>query len=310
MPASFHSFLRKVSWDDVPYPPIAGFAPYAVFDENGAEEGLFTGYFEPELRGALQRCSVYQYPVLAPPKDLIMRPNFPGSNQPGINAWGINTGGINTGGRAEGDKLIPHFTRAEIDGGALDGLGLELFFVDDRAALFFAHVQGSASIVLPDGSRKRIGFAGKNGHPYTAIGKVLKNNGALLPPVTMQRILAWLRENPGKQDSLFASNASYIFFKVLETSAPLGASGQPLTTEVSLAVDDTIWPYGIAAIIATQDPLVPGKPLILKARFDDTGSAIRGVIRGDIYFGAGETAALKAGAMNRRGKMWVLLEEG
>lgn len=301
--AAFHQFLRKVSWDDVPYAAQAGLTPYQVIAADGSETGLFTGYFEPLLRGSKTRSASYTHAVYAPPADLSILPNFAGSNQVGQFAYGKSD--------ADG-HFIPHVTRAEVMRGALDNKNpehqnLELLFVDDAVDLFFAHVQGSAAIIMDDGSIQRIGFAAKSGHPYVAIGKTLKDMGVLSPLITMESIKAWLRTNSSQMEHVLASNPSFIFFKLLNGSGPIGASGEVLTPEQSLAVDDTIWPYGLQVIVATTDPMDASKPFIRLMRTVDTGSAIRGVIRGDIYFGSGDSAGAKAGAMNASGKLWVLL---
>lgn len=249
--------------------------PYQVIAENGNETGLFTGYFEPLLRGSFVNEAPFIHPVYAPPPDLVAG--------------------------------VPHVSRGDVMGGALNDKNLELLYVDDAVDLFFAHVQGSAAVEMRDGSIQHIGFAAKSGHPYTAIGKTLKGMDALHLPITMQSIKAWLRANPLQQNAVFSSNASFIFFKLLDGDGPIGASGNALKSEESLAIDDTIWPYGLQVIVATRDPLDETKPFTRLMRTEDTGSAIRGTLRGDIYFGAGEAAGTKAGAMNAQGRMWVLL---
>ncbi|HVY13409.1 MAG TPA: MltA domain-containing protein, partial [Alphaproteobacteria bacterium] len=262
-------------------------------------KSLFTGYYEPVLRGSLTREGPYQFPLYAPPADLVAQPDTPATGQPGKTAWG----------RMQGGQFAPHVSRAEITSGALEGKNLELLFVDDEVDLFFLHIQGSGQIQLPDGAVKRVGFAGKNGLPYTAIGAVLKSEGGL-ETVTMQSIKAYLRAHPEKRQEILNRNASYVFFQFLETDAPLGASGQKLMPERSLAVDDTLWPYGTEAIVETRDPLHPEKPFIRRMIMADTGGAIRGLVRGDIYFGSGEEAGLRAGCMNHPGTLWIILPRG
>lgn len=270
-------YLRPAQWDDVPFDPaqalpLAGRALYQVVAPDGTKEGLFTGYYEPELRGAFSRGGLYQTPLYAPPPDAGPAP-----------------------------------TRAEIEAGVLKDKGLEILWCADPVDVFFMHIQGSGKIILPDGQTVRVGFAAKNGHPYTAIGKVLRERGVLTPPITMQNIRAWLTAHPDQAQAILNENASYIFFKQLNTSGPVGASGNVLVSEVSLAVDHAFWPYGLDVIVATTNPLNPAKPLIRLMKTHDTGSAIKGLIRGDIFFGAGEKAALQAGAMAHPGRMWVIL---
>ena len=309
----------------MPYPRQNGLTPYQVIAADGSENGLFTGYFEPLLRGSATRSEKYAHAVYAPPSDLSVVPNYTNSGQPGQFAYGK----INTLGNEQGE-VTAHVSRADVMRGALENQNLELLYVDDAVDLFFAHVQGSAAIQMDDNSIKsgdhrsaslcersraasehiiRIGFAAKSGHPYVAIGKTLYDMNVLQPPITMQSIKAWLRANPSQQEQILASNPSFIFFKMLEGTGPIGASGEVLMPEQSLAIDDTIWPYGLQVIVATHDPVDKQKPFIRLMRTQDTGSAIRGVIRGDIYFGSGDAAGAKAGAMNAAGKLWILLPD-
>ena len=277
MAEHFRKFLKHVSWDDVPHAPVAGLNPYHVIDENGSDKGLFTGYFEPLLRGSRVKKPPFIHAVYAP------------------------------------STLTPTVTRREVANGALENQNLELLYTDDAVDLFFAHVQGSAAVQMDDGTIQRIGFAAKSGHPYTAIGKTLKDMGALQLPITMQSIKSWLRANPEKQADVFCSNASFIFFKMIDgphkINGPIGASGEVLMPEASLAIDDSIWPYGLDVIVATADPIEQNKAFVRKLRTADKGSAIRGAIRGDIYFGAGDAAGARAGVMNAQGSMWVLLPD-
>lgn len=275
-PASLRPYLRPARWEDVPFeraqtPELKTRTLFQVTNEQGDAEGLFTGYYEPELQGSFAKSELYPFPLYAPP-----HPNNP----------------------------LP--TRAQIEDGALRDKGLELLWCANPIDVFFLHIQGSGKIVLPDGRTQRIGFAAKNGHPYTAIGKVLRERGLLTPPITMQSIRAWLGAHPDKAQTIMNENASYIFFKRLETDGPVGASGTVLVPEGSLAVDCAFWPYGLDVIVVTINPLNPAQPFVRLMKTHDTGSAIKGVLRGDIFFGAGEKAALLAGAMAHRGRMWVV----
>lgn len=300
MSSAYKSFLCEIAWDALPLVPPTPFSArthraFQVITPEGAE-GLFTGYYEPELRGAFTRDARFRFPLYRLPDDLIAIPNVEGSNQPGLYAYGV----------AHAQGVTPFFTRAEIECGALRGKDCELLFVDDAVDLFFLHIQGSGCILLPDGKRQRVSFAGKNGHPYTAISRVLLDEGLLKPPVTMASIKAWLRENTAQAQDIMNRNASFIFFRLLEGAGPVGASGAVLEAEKSLAVDDTLYPYGLPVIVETRDPLDPEKPFVRLMVTADTGSAIRGPIRGDIYFGTGEAAGARAGAMKARGRLFVL----
>jgi membrane-bound lytic murein transglycosylase A len=297
---SFKDYLKPVTWEAAPASLRAfrrdSYGLFQVIAPEG-DTGLFTGYFEPELRASRTKSLRFCYPIYAPPSDLVALPDAASHGQVGKTAYGKIIGG----------KLVPHVTRREVDEGALQGLGLELFYAEDPVDLFFMHVQGSACLTLEDGEKIHIGFAGKSGHAYTSIGKIMKERGLLTSPITMQSIKDYLRAHPEERDEILQQNASYIFFKTLPLGGPMGASGEVLKAEESLAIDDTIWPYGLEVIIETQDPLNPQKPWVKRLRTADTGSAIRGVIRGDIYFGSGTEAAKKAGPMQYKGRMWMLL---
>lgn len=273
-PGAFQDYLRPVPWRACPLDLTARFNPqeFALFRvvDGDKKEGLFTGYYEPELAGSLTKDAINRYPVYSPPP--------------------------------EPSRLA----RAQIESGMLEGQGLELLYCADRIALFFLHIQGSGAVRLPDGSVQRIGFAAKNGRVYTAIGRLLKVRGLLSPPVTMQAIKAWCGAHPTQADALLQENESFIFFQ-LRDDGPVGAAGHILAPETSLAVDDAIWPYGIDVIVETRDPLNPSRPWVRLMKTADTGSAIKGVIRGDIFFGAGALAEQQAGAMQATGAMWVIL---
>jgi membrane-bound lytic murein transglycosylase A len=291
-------FLQREPWSaapcDIPQNIKASHTLFRVVPDDG--KSLFTGYFEPVLKGSKQRQGPYQFPIYKPPADLAKAPNYEGSKQPGLHAYGRDAGG----------KITPHFSRGEIEAGALANQNLELLFVDDEIALFFLHVQGSGKIELDDGSEIRVRFSAKNGHAYTPIGHVLRMEENLAP-ITMQTITAFLQTHPEKRASILHRNASYIFFELLEGDGPIGAGGEVLKPEQSLAIDDTLWPYGMDVIVETFDPLQPSKPLVLRMKTADTGSAIRGPARGDIFFGQGTAAGIKAGAMNAPGTLWIIL---
>lgn len=288
--------LRQAEWFEapcaVPETVTKTHVLWRVISPAG-EKSLFTGYYEPVLRGNLQREGAFQFPLHAPPKDLIHRED------------GQGEGRYNWGRMAE-NRLVPHISRAEAETGKLAGQGLELLYVDDPVDLFFLHVQGSGKIQLPDQTFHRVTFAGKNGHPYTSIGKILREEENL-HPATMADIKHWLRAHPARVSEILNRNASYIFFKFLEGEGPVGASGNALMPEQSLAVDDTIWPYGLDVIVETRDPLDPSRNFTRLMKTADTGSAIRGFVRGDIFFGSGEEAGKKAGAMAAPGHLWIIL---
>jgi membrane-bound lytic murein transglycosylase A len=244
--------------------------------------GLLTGYYEPLLRGALAPGGPFRTPLRAPP--------------PGL--------------APDGPRLPD---RAAIEDGALDGLALPLLWVDDPADAFFLHIQGSGRVALPGGTVLRLGYAGRNGHPYRAIGRVLVERGALArEAVSMQAIRAWLAAAaPAEAAALLRDNPSYVFFRLLPDltadQGPVGTLGVPLAPLRSLAVDPAHLPLGAPVWIAARDP-VDGAPLRRLVLAQDTGGAIRGPARGDLFWGWGEDAALRAGRMQDRGAaVFVLL---
>ena len=269
------------------------FTAYAVFDDEG-RDGTFTGYYEAELKGSWARHGPYRTPIYARPDDLVT----------------VDYGkeGGHTIGRIANGRLVPYPSRAEIDTGALAGWGLEILWVDDAVDAFFLHIQGSGRVVMEDGAVVRLGFAAKNGHPYTAIGRELVAEGAIAAAdVSMQTIRAWLADNPSRAPAVMARNASYIFFRRLAGEGPIGAQGVPLTPGRSLAVDPKFVPLGAPVWIDTVDPIAPEMPLRRLVVAQDTGSAIVGPVRGDLFWGFGERAAMRAGRMKGRGRLFVLL---
>lgn len=266
---------------------------------DGAKDAaFFTGYYEAELKGSRARDARFRHPIFRPPADLVT----------------VDLGGFRSewrgqaiGGRLEKGKLIPYHDRAAIEGGALAGRGLEILWVDDAADAFFLHVQGSGRVVLPDGKTVRLGFAARNGHPYTAIGRVLVERGVLpADAVTMTAIRAWIAANPKTGAELMRANRSYIFFQERTGEGPVGASGAALTPGRSLAVDPAFIPHGLPVWVATRDPLDAGRPLARLALAQDSGAAIKGPLRVDIFFGSGAGAAAAAGAMKHPGALFVL----
>jgi len=273
------------------------FTPYLARDASGAR-GLFTGYYEPELRGAWKQDATHRHPIYSRPDDLVsvdlgrFRPEWTGEH---------------LAGRVTGHEFAPYATRADIEAGALKGRQLELLWVDDPIDVFFLHVQGSGRVVLPDGSAVRIGYAGRNGHRYTPIGRELVAMGALPPDkVSMQAIRAWLAANPLAAGELMQRNKSYIFFRVLKEDGPVGAQDVPLTPGRSLAVDPAFVPLGIPIWLATTEPggRTPLRRLVVS---QDTGSAIKGPVRGDLFIGFGAAAGAVAGAMRQEGIYYLLL---
>ncbi|MCP5080410.1 MAG: transglycosylase [Alphaproteobacteria bacterium] len=269
------------------------FQPVVVRDSSS----LFTGYFEPELEGSLRQKPGYGTPLLRKPADLVRTKT---------------KGGY---GRKTSSGVKPHFTRKQIERGALRGRGLELIWLKDPTDAFFLHIQGSGRVRLDTGGALRVGFAAKNGRPYTPIGKILIERGEIAREnISMQSIRAWLLLNAGKAQELFWKNQSYIFFRKSGASdpnlGPAGAQGVQLTPEHSLAVDRRYTAYGTPLWLETRVPTGSGGNLVPFARVmvaQDTGTAIKGPVRGDVFFGSGERAGYAAGLMQSPGRLVLLL---
>lgn len=274
------------------------FTPYAVSGNEG-RDGIFTGYYEAELKGSWTRHGPYRTPIYARPDDLVTLDASELRKRPN---------GARATGRVADGRLVPYPNRAEIDGGALAGRGLEILWVDDAVDAFFLHIQGSGRVAMEDGAVVRLGFAAKNGHAYTAIGRELVAEGAIeAAEVSMQTIRAWLADYPSRAAAMMARNASYIFFRRLAGEGPVGSQGVALTPGRSLAVDPRFVPLGAPVWIDTVDPVAPEKPLRRLVVAQDTGSAIVGPVRGDLFWGFGAWAAMRAGSMKARGRLFVLL---
>jgi membrane-bound lytic murein transglycosylase A len=279
------------------------FTPYEIWADPRhpqTREGLFTGYYEPQLRAAAPD-DEKATPLYARPDDLITV-NL-GDFRPELKGEAIS-------GRVKGTQLVPYHTRAEIEAGALIGRAEVLARVDDPVDAFFLHIQGSGQVLHADGSIDRIGYAAQNGHKYVAIGRELIARGAMArEDVSMQSIRVWLEQNPDDAQDLMNANPSFIFFQRLTDAGPLGAEGVVLTPHRSLAVDRRRIPYGAPVFVDVPEPEGAGRLSQLMIA-QDTGGAIRGAVRGDYFWGAGEEAAHKAGLMKSRGYAWLLLPRG
>lgn len=282
------------------------FRPYAVRND-GRETGLFTGYFEPELHGSLTSGSGYDIALYRRPDDLVTV---------SLGRFRDAFSGERIAGRVVGGALVPYPTRAEIDGGALAGQNLELVWVDNAVDAFFLHIQGSGRVRLKDGRARRIAYAASNGQPYLAIGRSLIKRGAMsAEEVTMQSIRAWLEDHPADAPALMRENNSFVFFRWLGGKSadlgPEGAQGVPLLAGRSLAVDRRFIPLGapmwLDAYAPDADPSNPDRVLRRLLVSQDTGGAIRGPVRGDVFWGTGRDAGEIAGRMKHQGRYWLLL---
>lgn len=266
--------------------------------------GLFTGYFEPQLRGARSRGGAYTVPLYRRPDDLVSAD---------LGRFDGDLRGERVIGRVERGRLVPYPSRAEIMNGALAERDLELLWVDSRIDKFFLQIQGSGRVLLPDSSLVRVGYNGQNGWPYRAIGRDLIDMGVLTRDnVSLQTIRAWMEAHPAQANALMARNTSYVFFRELRRlqsdEGPLGAQDVPLTPGYSLAVDRDYLPLGAPLWLVTTAPRPEGaQPLRRLMIAQDTGGAIRGAVRGDVFWGAGDRARATAGRMQHPGHYFVLL---
>jgi len=271
------------------------FQPWLATD-NGVPDGVFTGYYEPLLEGARERGGVNQTPLLRRPPDLVtvqlglFRPEWHGER---------------TAGRVVGGALVPYPSRAEIERGALDNSRLALFWVADPVDAFFLQVQGSGKVRLPDGTVVGVGYDGQNGRPYVSIGKLLIERGELTrEQVSLDAIRAWIRAHGQEGRALLDANPSYVFFRAIAGPTPVGAEGVVLTAGRSLAVDPAFLPLGVPLWLDVVNDDVPLRRLVIA---QDTGGAVRGPVRGDLYWGSGREAEHAAGSMKAHGRYFLLL---
>lgn len=235
----------------------------------GDGQGFVTGYYEPEIAASRVADAAYATPVYRLP--------------PGYAPGSID--------------------RAAIAGGALAGQGLEIAWAADPIELFFLQIQGSGRLHLPDGSVVRIGYAGQNGFPYTAIGALMQERGLIAPGhLSMQSIIDWLRAHPAEGAALMLENRSYVFFHELTGPGPVGALGVPVTPHATIAADPAFMPLGAPVVLAVDRPEANGLWIA-----QDTGGAIKGANRFDTFWGTGAEARSIAGGMSARGAAWLLV---
>lgn len=280
------------------------FQPYQATQEDGTPDGLITGYYEPLLKGDRVRTERARYPLYAAPDDLIavdLASIYP------------ELKGLRLRGRLVGNKIVPYFTRQDIEqpanGNSDRFKGKPIAWAEDPVDLFFLQIQGSGRLELPDGSHMRVGYADQNGYPYLSIGKLLVERGELkLEQASMQGIKDWGAKHPDKLPDLLASNPSFVFFRELpdDLPGPLGSLGVPLTGGRSIAVDPGFIPLGAPVFLSTTQPNST-QPLNRLVMAQDSGGAIKGGVRADFFWGFGNPAGELAGRMKQRGRMWVLL---
>jgi membrane-bound lytic murein transglycosylase A len=263
----------------------------------GTEPGFATGYYEPEIAGSRTATPGFTVPVYGRPPDLV---------EVDLGKFAADLNGRKLRGRLVGTAIVPYPSRADIMAGALAGKGLEIAWAADPFEAFFLEIQGSGRLKLPDGRVMRIGYASQNGRDYIAIGKVLLDAGELPKGrVTMESILAWLRANPGKAPAILAANPSVVFFREITGDGPIGAMGVVVTPRISVAADPAFIPLGAPLRVSTQ--LSSGRTVAALMIAQDTGGAIKGANRIDMFMGAGPEARADAGAQANAAQVAILL---
>lgn len=269
-----------------------------------SEKVLFTGYYEPVLTGSLKETAIYRYPIYSRPDDLVTVE---------LSAFSAKYSGETLVGRYTGQTLVPYYDRKTIENRAIFK-GNALAWVSDPVDLFFLHIQGSGKIMLDHGKTLNVHYHTTNGHPYRSIGKVLIDQGKIpKSEISMQAIRAYLKSHPQDRETVLNTNLSYVFFKI-ETDGPLGNLNVPLTPGRSIAVDKKIFPPAALMYIQTQKPAMTEAGQLGSweefGRFalnQDTGGAITGPGRADVFWGNGPYAELAAGHLQHRGNMYFLI---
>ncbi len=283
------------------------FQPFEICPNEFADQsypGFVTGYFEPEVMASQEQSDEFPIPLLKRPPDLI---DINDGNRPANMDASFRYGQISSG-------IISEYSdRSAIMTGVLDDQNLELVWLKNKVDAFFIHVQGSAKLRFENGAVMRVTYAAKTGHPYTSLAKLLCKRLEIEPAnMTADRLASWMHSNPDKLDELLARNRSYIFFKeqtgLNPQDGPVGAAKIPLIAGRSLAVDRTIHTFGIPIWVSTKSPL-PGDASTFNRLMmaHDTGSAIIGPARGDIYVGSGDEAGIKAGKIRHSVQMVMLV---
>ena len=280
------------------------FTPYRVrqAEQGGraADTGLITGYYEPLLFGARKPAPTFTVPLYAPPDDLLAID---------LSSVYPDLKGRTLRGRLQGKKVVPYYSRAELDNSPLMK-GKELVWVNGALDAFYLQVQGSGRVQLNDGQTIRMAYADQNGHPYRSIGRYLIDKGELtVEQATAQGIRQWVEAHPARTSEVLNANPSMVFFReepiADPTQGPKGALGVPLTPGRSIAVDPRSIPLGAPVFLATTYPATT-TPLRRLMMAQDTGGAIKGAVRADFFWGFGGTAPESAGRMRQDGRLWML----
>jgi membrane-bound lytic murein transglycosylase A len=287
------------------------FSPYRIAAEDGSDTGLVTGYYEPLLAGSRAPTAEYTVALYGPPDDLLivdLAALYPELKDKRVR------------GRVEGRKVVPYFSRAELERNPASLSGKALAYVADPVEAFFLEIQGSGRVALTDGTVMRLNYADQNGHPYRSVARVLIDRGELTrDTASMQAISSWVKAHPEQARALLDENPSYVFFREVPPPAagsldaaidgPQGSLGVPLLAERTIAVDARLIPLGAPIYLATTRPL-SNTPLARLTLAQDTGGAIRGAVRADFFWGFGTQAGRMAGSMRQDGRMWLLWPKG
>jgi len=304
---TFLFLLRETSsWTELADRVRENFVIYRSVGRNAEQEVLFTGYFEPTIQGSLTPDEHFRYPIYSVPDDLL---NID------LGLFRDEYRGVKLVGRSEGKRVVPYYTREEIDfSGKLAGKGYELVWVADPVECFFLRIQGSGRIRLLNGEFIRLGYAAKNGWPWRPIGRLMIEEG-LIPKeaMSLQAIRRYLKQNPEKISDIFSYDPSYVFFQA-EKGGPFGNIAVPLTPGRSIATDSSIFPKGALAFIECEKPVFAKDGVILGwvpfGRYvlnQDTGGAIRGPGRVDLFWGNGPFSRIAAGHLKHTGALYFLL---
>jgi membrane-bound lytic murein transglycosylase A len=273
------------------------FSPWLIRSSN-QNLGKLTGYYEPIISGSLSKSNKYKYPLFGKPEDLIIV---------NIDQTYPELKGKKVRGRLKNNVLIPYYTRKEIESGKHTSIQ-PIAWAADKVDIFFLQIQGSGKLKLPDENIIKLNYDAHNGHPYTSIGRILiKEHGLSIADVSMNKIKKWINKNPTMGNNLMERNKSFVFFKISENSedGPTGSIGYPLTPLRSIAIDPMKNPMGFLYFINTVDPKYHKIRRFVFA--EDTGSAIKGQIRFDFFWGSGNESGLSAGKTNEAVKSWVIL---
>ena len=269
------------------------FEPYLVVF-NGSDKGKFTSYYEAEIRASYKKDDKYKYPIYGKPNDLV---------EVNLRDFNLKLPNERLIGRVENGRLVKYYTRKDIEINGIDAP--VVLWGDNLVDIYIMQIQGSAVASLPDGENVRIGYQENNGHNFRGIGSILLERGLIKPQdASMMKIRKWLNKNGAKAVENMRVNNRYIFHKIVDAEGPIGALGVPLFAGRAMAVDKSFIPLGTILWLETDSPVGKLNKLIVA---EDVGSAIKGPIRGDYFWGHGEDALEYAGKMNNSGRYFVVL---